>query len=568
MPVVGGPGPHGRGPCDRRGFRRYSGGAGGGRVGRRDPIGEELDEQRGRDARWGGLRVARTAALRSDRAVSPKPKLVVAGASGFIGMALCAKLVADYDVTVLTRSRARVQRASDPRVAWRRCDLFAPREVEEALEGFDYAVYLVNNMVPSARLSQARCGDMDVLVADNFGRAAARAGLRQIVHLDLLIPRGDVPAQLRTSREEVARSLGAQGTPVTTLRAGLVVGPGGTLVRLVVDVATRLPFVLLPRWANGRKQPIALPDVIRAIVRAVGDESLYDRSFDLGGPRVLEVRQIMRRASELVDRRRPVLIVPLVPEFLFRWWVRLLSPDTHPDIVRRSVAAMRYDTVARDNELQREIARDAAPARMALDRSPDRSRRVLSASPRQAHRRRDDAELRSQRQVRSIQRLSLPAGRTARWAIEHYFEWLPGFFLHSIRTTVDEHGDVRFVARLPAVDLLRMRRVSERCASDRMVYAIEGGALAQVVASRSARIEFREVLDGAYVMAAIHDYRPTLPWRLYVVTQAVVHLLAMKTYAWHLRRMTARARDGKAASVAGEEARIRPGLGHCVSPRS
>ena len=122
-----------------------------------------------------------------------KPKLVVAGASGFIGTAVCAALAEDYDVTALTRSRARVHRASDARITWRRCDLFSPREVEEALEGFEYAIYLVNNMVPSARLSQSRCSDMDVLVADNFGRAASLAGLRQIVCLGLLLPQGDIP---------------------------------------------------------------------------------------------------------------------------------------------------------------------------------------------------------------------------------------------------------------------------------------------------------------------------------------------------------------------------------------
>jgi len=469
-----------------------------------------------------------------------KPKLVVAGSSGFIGTAVCEALADEYDVTALTRSGARVRSASDSRITRRQCDLFAPREVEAALRGFEYAVYLVNNMVPSARLSQARCRDMDVLVADNFGRAAARAGLRQIVHLGLLVPEGDIPMDLAASRTEVARSLGAQGTPVTTLRAGLIVGPGGTLVQLVADVATRLPFVLLPRWANGRKQPIALPDVVRAIVRAVGDERMHGRSFDLGGPLVLTVRKILLRAARAFDRTRPVHMVPFVPEFLFRWWVRLLSPDIHPDIVNRTVTAMRYDTTARDNELQREIVADALPARMALKRSDDRRRRVLSASPRTAHRRRDDAELRSKQQVRSIQRLSLPPGRSARWAFEHYFEWLPGFFLHTIRAQVEENGDARYAFRFPRLDLLRMRCDQERCSSSRMVYTIDGGILARVVASKTARLEFREVLDGDYVMAAIHDYRPSLPWHLYVATQAVIHLVAMKTYAWHLRRMTRR----------------------------
>lgn len=75
-------------------------------------------------------------------------------------------------------------------VRWERCDLFSLRETTAALAGAHYAVYLVHSMMPSARLTQGSFADIDLLLADNFARAAERAGVRQIVYLGGLAAAG------------------------------------------------------------------------------------------------------------------------------------------------------------------------------------------------------------------------------------------------------------------------------------------------------------------------------------------------------------------------------------------
>jgi hypothetical protein len=52
--------------------------------------------------------------------------------------------------------------------------------------------------------------------------------------------------------------------------------------------------------------------------------------------------------------------------------------------------------------------------------------------------------------------------------------------------------------------------------------------------SGRGRLEFREVLGGEACLAAIHDFKPRLPWFIYKVTQALVHLWVMKQFARHL----------------------------------
>ena len=75
-----------------------------------------------------------------------------------------------------------------PGVEPRRCDLFSVRQTQKALEGAELAVYLVHSMSPNARLTQGRFDDLDLLIADNFARAAAEAGVERVIYLGGLLP--------------------------------------------------------------------------------------------------------------------------------------------------------------------------------------------------------------------------------------------------------------------------------------------------------------------------------------------------------------------------------------------
>ena len=101
-----------------------------------------------------------------------RKRIAVAGASGFIGSQLIETLLPNYDVVGLTR----YQKESTRHLTWRQCDLFSLLQAEHALRGADYAFYLVHSMMPTSHLTQASFEDMDLILADNFARAAAREG--------------------------------------------------------------------------------------------------------------------------------------------------------------------------------------------------------------------------------------------------------------------------------------------------------------------------------------------------------------------------------------------------------
>ena len=110
--------------------------------------------------------------------------------------------------------------------------------------------------------------------------------------------------------------------------------------------------------------------------------------------------------------------------------------------------------------------------------------------------------------------------------------WLPKFSPWFISVEVQKDW-AYFSARWPHVNMLILQYAPERSTSDRQLFYIRGGLLSRT--QKKGRLEFREVLDGKAVIAAIHNFRPALPWYIYRWTQAYVHLYVMLKFSAYLK---------------------------------
>jgi hypothetical protein len=129
--------------------------------------------------------------------------------------------------------------------------------------------------------------------------------------------------------------------------------------------------------------------------------------------------------------------------------------------------------------------------------------------------------------------MRLPAGRDAAWAAAEYARWLPRGLRGLVRVVVDDDGTLRFFVAGVGAELLVLAPVPARSAPDRQLYFIAGGRLAR--APQPGRFELRQLLDGRTLLTAIHDYAPSLPWPVYVASQALFHRAVMWAFARHLR---------------------------------
>jgi len=445
----------------------------------------------------------------------PTTVVAIAGASGFVGSHLAQALAPHYRVIGLSRSSAKKPRGGI--AEWRGCDLFSLRDAEQALLGVDIAIYLVHSMMPSAHLTQGGFENLDLIAADNFARAASKNGVKQIVYLGGLIPESASLSKHLQSRLEVEQTLAAYGIPVAALRAGLIVGNEGSSFQILYRLVKRLPVMLCPKWTQTKTQPIHIDDAVALLSYCVGNSSTYGEVYDIGGPEVLTYRDMIATLARLMGLKRWLIRVPLLSPGLSRLWVSLVT-GAPKVLVAPLVQSLKHPMIAGDRRLQSKAGIPGTPfveaMKMALEETKAaQSPLAFRGSP----------ASQSEPEVRSVQRLRLPRGRTAQWVGEEYLRWLPNRFF-PIRVEVKEDC-AKFYLRLLPWPLLVLEYSRERSTPDRSLFYIVGGLLVRT--TKRGRFEFRESWNGEFLLAAVHEFRPRLPWRLYSLTQAKAHLYVM-----------------------------------------
>lgn len=464
-----------------------------------------------------------------------KKRVVMAGATGFVGTRLREALRESYDLICLTRSAASLaMQRSRPGETWRQCDLFSVLELEEALAGADYAIYLVHSMMPSARLIQGTFADLDLILADNFSRAAERCGLSQIVYLGGLIPEMETLSPHLSSRLEVERVLGRRSTPLTALRAGLIVGPGGSSLRIVINLVRRLPVMILPAWTRTQTQPVAIEDIVKGVRLTLGNPEHFGQAIDLGGPNRMTYSEMLQRTAEVMGLKRRFLHVNLFSVGLSKLWVTLLGGASRY-LVGPLVDSLKHPMVARPNPVYESLLPGAISFESALRNSLDAEGEIVP-NPRDSVRPKDQRSLKKARRVRSVQRMPLPEGLRAEDVGPLYFRWLPRALRPFLVASEGPHGVYRTSLILKRWVLIEFTRSATRSTPDRNLFYITAGLLARTANNKKGRIEFREIEAPRCLLVAVHDFTPTLPWFLYRRTQALYHLWVMQRFSKWLAR--------------------------------
>ncbi len=273
----------------------------------------------------------------------PEGSLLLTGATGFVGGAVRTALVArGWRVRCLTRDAARARRG-DPVLEWVQGDVRDAESCARALDGCRVALYLVHGIGEGEDYHR-----QEVMAAATFSKAAAAAGVERIVYLGGVAPTGKGSEHLR-SRIDVGEALRAGPVKTIELRASMIVGHGSLSWLIVRDLAARLPFMVLPRWLKSRTQPVAIDDVVIALVRALELRLAASAWFDIPGPDTLAGKEILQEAARVMGLKQPRMVeVPFLSPRLSSLWVRFVTRAKW-SVAREVVVGLTADLLAHDD---------------------------------------------------------------------------------------------------------------------------------------------------------------------------------------------------------------------------
>lgn len=286
--------------------------------------------------------------------------VAVFGATGTIGQALLHHLKDTHDVTGVSRSpRPR----GDDGVRWVVADVGNPTAVRDALDGIDVVYYLVHSLGADDYAARDRRG------ASILARAAESAGTRQIVYLGGLgVDSDDLSEHLR-SRRETEAVLASGTTPVTVIRAAVVIGRGSAAFETIVALVDRLPGMVCPRWVSTPTQPIAINDIVTYLGAVCGIEETFGHTYEAGGPEVMTYRRMIEQIATIRGRHPLIVEVPILTPRLSSHWLALVTP-VNAATARPLIDGLRNPTTVTDTGLQRLFPFELTPfdqaARAAL----------------------------------------------------------------------------------------------------------------------------------------------------------------------------------------------------------
>lgn len=263
------------------------------------------------------------------------PVLVI-GASGFVGRHICVALDAAGVATRKATSQRKILETHSNHESWVYLNLDDRATFAAALNGCRTVIYLYHGLASGKGYQERETNG-----ARWFRDATLKAGVERLVYLG-----GVIPAERRSRHLESRRSTGEifRDSPVPSLelRAAMIIGHGSSSFNLVRDIAVRMPVLALPPWLDNRSCPIAIDDVIYAMVRGLSIPMTESAWFELPGPESISHRDLISRVATLLGtrvlKRRYSMLSPTITARL----LALIGSEPH-SIVAELIAGLPAD---------------------------------------------------------------------------------------------------------------------------------------------------------------------------------------------------------------------------------
>ena len=275
---------------------------------------------------------------------SPSPRILVTGATGYVGGRLLKRLQAmPLRVRCMARRPDYLSARAAANTELVQGDVLQPDTLDQAMAGVDVAFYLIHSMQSNGGFEKT-----EAEAARNFAAAAQKAGVKRIIYLGGLGRDQDsLSAHLR-SRHETGRILRESGVQTLEFRASIIIGSGSLSFEMIRALVQKLPVMTTPSWVRVKAQPIAISDVLDYLIAAIDAPIEGSRVLQIGGEDVVSYADLMREYARQRGVRRWIVPVPILTPRLSSYWLGLVTP-LYARVGRKLIDSVRHPTLVEDN---------------------------------------------------------------------------------------------------------------------------------------------------------------------------------------------------------------------------
>jgi uncharacterized protein YbjT (DUF2867 family) len=239
--------------------------------------------------------------------------IVVLGGTGFLGTRLVARLIKDgHRVSVLSRDREQHKHLLVlPGLTLENCDVYQEPQLSEQFRGNDVVINLVG-ILNERGFSGAGFRRAHTDLTRGVLQAARSAGVTRLLQVSALKAAVDAPSYYLRSKGDAEQLIreGSAALDWTIFQPSVMFGPGDSFLNRFAGLLAVSPWIFPLAKPNARFQPVLVDDVVEALLRCLHGGACSRQSYELGGPQVYSLREIVALVAKLTGRHRWIVGLP------------------------------------------------------------------------------------------------------------------------------------------------------------------------------------------------------------------------------------------------------------------